>query len=322
MAGPAQRQPTQGLARREMPAPIPIAPGLMPDAEQLGRIALAVIGDGNLDQMSDESKTRFIIEASRMLGLNPVMSPFLIVKFEGRAVLYLTKSGAEQLAGLHGVSTEVTSKQVEYGLFTVTVRARQGERFADATGAVPFETMDGKPIPIAQRPRVIKIAETQARRRSILALVGLGFLDRPGMPDPDQAIDRHGNVAVRKPAPRTALRPAATQAELDALSTDDPPPPSARAVVVEEDAEAIAAARAKGGDTDADADDIWEEIKREPPTVPRWDAQYGQDVSELADRLEAAGKKFSLPAIDASDADVEGWIAAKRGLLAQTTKRG
>jgi len=327
----AQRRPTLP-ARREAPAPIPIAPGLMPDAEQIGRIALAVIGEGNLDQMTDEAKTRFVIEASRMLGLNPVMGPFLVVKFEGRSVLYLTKAGAEQLAGLHRVSTEVTSKGVEFGLYTVTVRARQGERFAEATGAVPFETADGKMIPIAQRARVIKIAETQARRRSILALIGLGFLDRPGMPDPDQMLDRHGNIATRQRRPERTLPPA-TQADLDALSTDEPVGPEARAIVPDDQAGAVpssegtpdeAPAPASTAPADHDAEADWTELGDDPTANshdaagngPRWaGTPLGRQVSAIADQLVDAGKRFSLPADDATDSDLEGWLSSKRAVL-------
>jgi hypothetical protein len=334
---------TQQLARTNGTPPplIPIAPGLMPDAEQIGRIALAVIGDGNLDQMNDDAKTRFVIEASRMLGLNPVMGPFLIVKFEGKAVLYLTKSGAEQLANLHHVSTEVTSKGVEYGLFMTTVRASQGERFADATGAVPFETADGTTVPLVQRGRVIKISETQARRRAILALIGLGFLDRPGMPDPDQMVDRHGNVATRQQRampesratageiffPEDEDEPGLTTArvvgvrpeDVAAAATDD----QAGAVSPSGEASAAAAAPAptltSTAPAEPDPDDEWEKLKRRPAAeAPRWvGTPLGARVSEIADQLTEARLRFAHPAADASDQDVQAWIDVKEQLLKQ-----
>lgn len=71
------------------------------------------------------------------------------------------------------------------------------------------------------------------------------------------------------------------------------------------------------GATDAE----WDGLDREPAAAagPRWTSSpLGRQVSALVDALTDAGKKFSLPADDASDADLKGWLASKRGLLQQT----
>ena len=68
-------------------------------------------------------------------------------------------------------------------------------------------------------------------------------------------------------------------------------------------------------------EDPWEQLKREPPAPSgrRWEGTpLGREVSQVADQLIEAGKKFELPADDASDADLTGWLASKRGLLGQS----
>jgi hypothetical protein len=219
-ARPAPRapQPTRQLARvdptKPPPPVIPVGRDVAPpDPVALGRMALAAIGEGRIDAMDVDTQRRFLIQMARTLGLNPVTNPFLIIAFEGKKTLYLTKGGAEQLAGVHRVSTEVVRRWQEFGMLMTLVRAQQGERFADATGVVPFEDARGELLPLQQRPRAIKICETQARRRAILGLLGLGFLDRPTPTDPDAFEDRHGNLASRPPA-RALPESTATNEEI------------------------------------------------------------------------------------------------------------
>jgi hypothetical protein len=52
---------------------------------------------------------------------------------------------------------------------------------------------------------------------------------------------------------------------------------------------------------------------------PAWaGTPLGRQVSALVDTLNATGKTFNLPPDDATDADLKGWLASKRGLLQQT----
>lgn len=52
------------------------------------------------------------------------------------------------------------------------------------------------------------------------------------------------------------------------------------------------------------------------PGTPAWaDTPLGKQVSALVDALTEARAKFQLPSDDASEADLQGWIASKKGLL-------
>lgn len=52
-----------------------------------------------------------------------------------------------------------------------------------------------------------------------------------------------------------------------------------------------------------------------------WDTDLGRAISSLVDQLDAAGLRYSLPADEATQEDLEGWIAAKKGLLKQRGAR-
>lgn len=78
------------------------------------------------------------------------------------------------------------------------------------------------------------------------------------------------------------------------------------------------------GDTDADIRSLATFVHGdgEAPTGvlpgPRWGSTpLGRQVSAMVDALTEANKTFTLPADDADEATLRGWIASKRGVLGQ-----
>lgn len=109
------------------------------------------------------------------MGLDPFTKPFDILRLNGREVLYCTRSGTQQLNKLHKVSHLITSRDTnaESGVYIVTSKASLPDgRCTESIGAVNIAGLKGE----AYANAIMK-AETKAKRRATLDLLGLGVLD-------------------------------------------------------------------------------------------------------------------------------------------------
>jgi hypothetical protein len=109
------------------------------------------------------------------MGLDPFTKPFDILRLNGREVLYCTRSGTQQLNKLHKVSHLITSRDTnaEAGVYIVTSKASLPDgRCTESIGAVNIAGLKGE----AYANAIMK-AETKAKRRATLDLLGLGVLD-------------------------------------------------------------------------------------------------------------------------------------------------
>jgi hypothetical protein len=146
-----------------------------------------VIG-GDLADLGSDDRVRYYKNVCDSQGLNYLTQPFSYIEFPGignqpaKLTLYANKSCTEQLAKIHGISTEHRSTDREtFGKTIIYIEkyrasmvdSRGQTIFADATGTVPIlETASPKNIANA-----ILTAETKARRRAVLSLTGLAYLD-------------------------------------------------------------------------------------------------------------------------------------------------
>jgi hypothetical protein len=109
------------------------------------------------------------------MGLDPFTKPFDILRLNGKEVLYCTRSGTQQLNKLHKVSHLITSRDTnaEAGVYIVTSKASLPDgRCTESIGAVNIAGLKGESYANA-----IMKAETKAKRRATLDLLGLGVLD-------------------------------------------------------------------------------------------------------------------------------------------------
>jgi hypothetical protein len=109
------------------------------------------------------------------MGLDPFTKPFDILRLNGKEVLYCTRSGTQQLNKLHKVSHLITSRDtnVDAGVYIVTSKASLPDgRCTESIGAVNIAGLKGE----AYANAIMK-AETKAKRRATLDLLGLGVLD-------------------------------------------------------------------------------------------------------------------------------------------------
>jgi len=109
------------------------------------------------------------------MGLDPFTKPFDLLRLNGKEVLYCTRSGTQQLNKLHKVSHLITSRDTntDAGVYIVTSKASLPDgRCTESLGAVNIQGLKGE----AYANAIMK-AETKAKRRATLDLLGLGVLD-------------------------------------------------------------------------------------------------------------------------------------------------
>lgn len=134
----------------------------------------SLVLNGDLSKMSSDQKVKYYRLFCDRLGLDPLTQPFKILKLNGKEVLYCDRSGAQQLNKIHKVSHEIKSRDFieAVGVYQVTARASIENRFTDSIGAVNVQGLKGE----AYANAIMK-AETKAKRRATLDLLGLGILD-------------------------------------------------------------------------------------------------------------------------------------------------
>jgi hypothetical protein len=152
--------------------------GISPETMEL------VMGKGDLSALTPGQRVEYIGAVCRSLGMNPLTRPFDIQALGGKTVLYARKDAADQLRQIHGVSTQVISREKLDDLIVVTVRAtdRTG-RSDESLGAVPCLNIKGEALANAMMK-----AETKAKRRVTLSLCGLGVIDETELESVNEAL--------------------------------------------------------------------------------------------------------------------------------------
>jgi len=143
--------------------------------DQQASIANQLILQGDLSKLSANDKVRYYNGYCERMGLDPFTKPFDILRLNGKEVLYCTRSGTQQLNKLHKVSHLITSRDTnaEAGVYIVTSKASLPDgRCTESIGAVNIAGLKGE-----MYANAIMKAETKAKRRATLDLLGLGVLD-------------------------------------------------------------------------------------------------------------------------------------------------
>ena len=128
---------------------------------------------GDLSELNPDQRAAYYAAVCRSLGLNPLTKPLGYLTLDGKLRLYALRDCAEQLRRLHGISISITNRERMHDIYVVTARAkdRQG-REDESTGAVPLGNLRGEALANA-----LMRAETKAKRRVTLSIMGLGWLD-------------------------------------------------------------------------------------------------------------------------------------------------
>lgn len=163
---------------------------------------VAVLGD--LSPLSPPERVRYYTALCRSLGLNPLTKPFEYLELDKRLVLYATRGATDQLRGAKGVSLRVVRRETDeaLGVHIVEVEASTPDGRRDfASGVVSLEREGGEWRQNAsgksyfqkngqwERMRGVELsnslmkAETKAKRRATLSIVGLGWMDESEVGD-------------------------------------------------------------------------------------------------------------------------------------------
>jgi hypothetical protein len=133
-----------------------------------------IVLKGDVSALSPTEKVDYYNHICERIGLDPATQPFQLLSLSGKQVMYATKGAAEQLTKLYGVSHEIRERATISDVHIVYVRATEVKtgRFEDSSGAVTISNLKGDALCNA-----LMKAETKAKRRSTLSLLGLGMLD-------------------------------------------------------------------------------------------------------------------------------------------------
>lgn len=133
----------------------------------------SIVINGDLSKLSNQQKMAYYSHFCHRVGLDPTSQPFKLLTLKGKQILYCDRSGAQQLNKVHEVSHAITSREIVAGIYVVTARASlPAGRFTESIGAAPVENIRGEDLANAMMK-----AETKAKRRSTLDLLGLGILE-------------------------------------------------------------------------------------------------------------------------------------------------
>jgi hypothetical protein len=131
-----------------------------------------LITEGDLSHLTSKQKEEYYLAVCNHLGLNPVLKPFEILKYNGKEILYATRSASDQIRNARKLSSRIISKERINGVYMVEAEVNDGERFETSTGVVNIQNLQGDALANA-----LMKAETKAKRRATLAFVGLSFMD-------------------------------------------------------------------------------------------------------------------------------------------------
>lgn len=128
---------------------------------------------GDLAGLKAEERVSYYKMVCETVGLNPLTKPFEYITLNGRLTLYALKACTDQLRAIHNISITIMSREVVDDCYVVTARATNPSGRTDENiGAVAIANLKGE-----AKCNALMKAETKAKRRVTLSIVGLGMLD-------------------------------------------------------------------------------------------------------------------------------------------------
>jgi len=171
-----------------------------------------LITNGDTSKLTQEQKLQYYHARCQAAGLDPRTQPFQYIltptKKGNVEKLYANKECASQLIAKHSISIGKPEIEIIDGMCIVTVEAKKGSQSVSNIGVVVIEKIYGD-----MKANAVKRANTQAIRRSVLALCGLGEMDETEAEDVisveleevNAAVQRIGDL-VRELSPEEAIK--------------------------------------------------------------------------------------------------------------------
>lgn len=141
--------------------------------QDVGAALERVVVAGDLKELTPAQRVTYYNRVCDSLGLNPLTQPFTFITLNSKLTLYATRGATDQLRKVHNVSCTVVSREVQGEVYVVTAHTEMPNgRTDESIGAVAIGSLKGDALANA-----LMKAETKAKRRATLSIVGLGWLD-------------------------------------------------------------------------------------------------------------------------------------------------
>jgi hypothetical protein len=133
----------------------------------------AIMMNNDLMDLTPEQRRNYYNAVCESLGLNPYTQPFQYLRLQGKLSLYARRDCTEQLRKKYNVSVQIMSRERLDDVYIVTARATMpSARIDESIGVVSLAGLRGNELCNA-----LMRAETKAKRRVTLSIVGLGWMD-------------------------------------------------------------------------------------------------------------------------------------------------
>jgi hypothetical protein len=188
------------------------------------RVIESLVIRGDLSGLGPADRAKFYVAMCEGLGLNPHAQPFAFLRLNGKEVLYATRGATDQLAAIHKLNREIIDgpKVIDLAgtklVYAVCRATHPNGRIETATATVP----------LVDPVNVLMKAETKAKRRATLSILGLGVLDEmeletipANVQEPGGGVDLARASAAREEEPIT-VAPAA-EAQVEPPPAETPP---------------------------------------------------------------------------------------------------
>lgn len=203
---------------------------LSAEARTQTRVIESLVLRGDLSGLAPQDRARFYVQMCENLGLNPNAQPFAFLRLNGKEVLYATRGATDQLAAIHRINREIVDgpKVIDLAgtklVYAVCKASHPNGRVETATATVP----------LADPMNVLMKAETKAKRRATLSILGLGLLDEMELETiPANVQEPGGGVDLSQYAPRPLDPVAQEMPPRDVEAASDPAPEEAPAQLSE-----------------------------------------------------------------------------------------
>ena len=131
----------------------------------------AALMHGDIAKLSAKERVDFYLALCNSLRLNPLTRPFTFIKDDGGKLQpYASKECVEQLRKMYKVSTRILSREWQDDLYIITVEASTPDGRMEESQGIVCITSQGQ-----KRANEMMKAETKAKRRVTLSLLGLGL---------------------------------------------------------------------------------------------------------------------------------------------------
>ena len=139
----------------------------------IGTVLEQVVVKGDLSKLTEGERVTYYNEVCRSIGVNPLTQPFQYITLNGKLTLYATRACTDQLRGTRRLTAQVIGRERIDDVYVVTARVSAPDgRSDESIGAVTIGNLKSDALANA-----LMKAETKAKRRATLSLIGLGWLD-------------------------------------------------------------------------------------------------------------------------------------------------